>query len=170
MGHQINYYMTPKDIETLEQRFRERIDFIAVPWRCESEVPPKTSSLSLEYNGVRERGLYLVRPHELSQIVTKYIDNQHYWAVQGAPSPIVEFDVCFFDSNILRRGRVYYVDRFLNANQEWVTKSEEFRKWARSIFSIIKKSLKPLKPGDRFTEYIGEDAAKWVAAGGKLAT
>jgi hypothetical protein len=170
MGHQINYYMTPKDVEALGQRFQDKVEFTAIPWRYQSEVPPRSNSLFVECNGVRERGLYLLHPQHLNQVVSRYIESQSYWTVQGHLSPVVEFDVCFFDNTILRRGRVYYVDRFLDTNHVWVTKSEDFRKWAKTLFSIVKKSLKPLKPGDRYTEYIGEDAAKWVAAGGMLVT
>lgn len=168
MGHQVNYYMTPKDIEALEQKLRSRIDFAVIPSRNPSRVPQPISSLLVEKDGQRELFLYLVRPQDLSRVITNYIDTQHYWAVEDTPSPVVEFGGCFFDGNILRRDRVYYVDGSYDAKGDWVTKSEEFRKWAKSVLSIVKKSLKPLEAGSRSTEYIGEDAARWHAAGGNL--
>jgi hypothetical protein len=168
MGHQVNYYMTPKDIEALEQKFRNRIDFAVIPWRNPSQRPQPTNSLLVEHNGQRVLSLCLVRPQDLSQVVTDYVDTQQYWTVEEAPSPVLEFRACFFDGTTLGRGRVYYVDGFYDSTDQWVTKSEDFRKWARSIFSIVKKSLKPLEPGSRSTWYIGEDAAQWHAAGGTL--
>lgn len=168
MGHQVNYYMTPHDLSMLEQNLRSSIDYAVIARRNQSKVPVQMTSLLAESNGQRLLFLYMVRPQDLNQVVSKYIDTQDYWTVQTDPSPVVEFGGCFFDGTILRRDRVYYVDRFLDTNHKWVTKSEDFRKWAKTLFSIIKKSLRPRKPGDKFTEYIGEGAAKWVASGGKL--
>ena len=168
MGHQVNYYMTPKDVAALEQKLRSRTEFVVIPSRNPSQVPQPTNSLLVQNNGQPVLDLYLVRPQDLSQVVTKYIDTQHYWTVQGNPSPVVEFGPCYFDGTILQRDRVYYVDGFYDSTHQWVAKSEEFRKWAKSVLSIVKKSLKPLEAGSRSTEYIGEDAARWHAAGGNL--
>ena len=39
-------------------------------------------------------------------------------------SPVVELTRCFFDGHILRRGRLYFVDRYYGTNGDWIEKPE----------------------------------------------
>ena len=81
-------------------------------------------------------------------------------------SPVVEFNSCYFDDTVLRRGRVYYVDGFHDDKGHWVEKSAGFRTWAKAVLNSVKKTL--MKHG---SDYIGLEAAAWVkSGGGKLVT
>jgi hypothetical protein len=166
MGHQSAFYLTPKDNADLEQRLREKTDFIILLWQSPSASPRVVDSLNFSEPEEPHYGKYLARPEDLDAIVTDYVPEQGYWTLEYLPSPVVQFRGCFFDGKILREGRVYYVDGFYGPDGAWVNKSEAFRKWAKMVHTTIKKSLK--RRDSRYVEYIGEDAQAWVDAGGQL--
>jgi hypothetical protein len=166
MGHQSAFYLTPKDKADLEQRLREKTDFIILLSESPTSSPRVVDSLNFSEPEEPHYGKYLARPEDLNAIVTHYVTTQGYWTVEDTPSPVVEFRGCFFDGKILRRGRVYYVDGFYGPDGAWVNKREAFRKWAKMVHTTIKKSLK--RRASRYVEYIGEDAQAWVDAGGQL--
>ena len=168
MGHQINYYLTPRDVETIEQRLRQRTDFVIFLEESKSATPCAAGSLNVEDNVCRALHYCLARPEDMDAIVMRHVPEQGYWTFQVTPSPAIELGTCYFNGQILRRSRVYYVDGFYGPGGDWVVKSEEFRKWAKSVLAIVRKSVKPYLRTGSLTEYIGEDAAKWHAAGGKL--
>ncbi len=171
MGHQFSFYQTAKDIAAMEQRLRKRTEFVIFTYTSECASPHVVSSLNAEENGRRITSYYLARPEDMGSIVMHHVPEQGYWTVDEQASPVIELGTCFFDGQILRSSRAYYVDGFYGPDDQWITKrmkSEEFRKWAKVIFSTIKKTLKRLDPNSKFVEYIGEDAAAWHAAGGKL--
>ena len=114
---------------------------------------------------------YVARPEDLSSVVTHYVPTQKYWTVETDPSPVIKMNGSSFRDNTFRAGRVYYVDGFYGADGQWTLKSEEFRKWAKSFLSAVKKSLKPVKPFPRSINYAGEEAAALLASGAaKVAT
>lgn len=166
MGHQSTFYLTPKDKADLEQRLRERTDFIILLWESPTSSPRVVDSLNFSEEGEPGYHKSLARPEDLDKIVTRHVPEQGYWTLQENDSPVVEFSGCFFDGKILRAGRVYYVDKFWTPDRGWEEKSEAFRKWARMVHTTIKKSLK--RRDSKYVEYIGADAQAWVDAGGQL--
>jgi hypothetical protein len=168
MGHQFSFYQTAKDIAAMEQRLRERAEFVIFLDDSRTGSPVVVDSLNVEENGRRVLSYNLARPQDMDSIVMRHVPEQGYWTAQVTPSPLLELGTCFFDGKILRSDRAYYVDGLYGPDGQWVMKSEEFRKWAKIILSTAKKTLKRLDPNSKFVEYIGEDAAAWHAAGGKL--
>ncbi|MDC3953623.1 hypothetical protein [Polyangium jinanense] len=168
MGHQSTFYITPKDEADLEQRLRERTDLVILHSRSPTASPRMVDTLSFFENGKPWYFLYLARPEDLNAVVMRHVPEQGYWRLQDSPSPVVELLRCRLDGKTLSEGRVYYVDKFLGPDKDWVEKSEAFRKWARMVHTTIKKSLK--RRDSKYVDYIGEDAQAWVDAGGQLVT
>jgi hypothetical protein len=157
MAHQVNFYAAPEDIAQIEAEVRqiEPIEFLHS--RSQAAGPRVVSSLDLREDGTPWLFFYLVRESDLAAVVTNRVPAQGYWTVDVFRSPVVEFNRCYFDGNILRRGRVYYVDGFYRSDEIWVEKSEYFRRWAKSVFKITKRCLK--RHG---TDYIGQEAWSWL--------
>jgi len=165
MGHQTHFYLTPKDTADLEQRLRERTDFVILHARSASASPRMVDSLNFYESGKQWYFLFLARPEDLNAVVTRHIPEQGYWTVQESPSPVVQFRCCSFDGKTLKAGRVYYNDQFLpRGGDQWVEKPEAFRKWAKMVQATVKKSLK--RRDSKYVEYIGADAQAWLDAGG----
>jgi len=108
---------------------------------------------------------YLVQPDKVDDVVMIHVPEQGYWTVDVHRSPVVQFNQCFFNGETLRRGRVYYIDKFYGPDKELVIKPEAFKKWAKAVFSAVRKVLK--KHG---SDYSGKEAEDWlISSGGKLA-
>lgn len=164
MGHQVNIYVDPSDTISLAHALRGLGPLHLLHSRSPTSEPKVIESVNVEENGQPWLFLYLVRPEDLGAVVTRHVPAQGYWTVDVLKSPVVEFNRCFFDGRILRRGRLYYIDGFYGANEQWTEKPEAFRQWARAILTKTKSTLNKHK-GD----YIGTGAEAWLALGkGKL--
>jgi len=168
MGHQFRFYQTPKDIAAMEQRLRKRTDLVIFTTTSGRASPHVVDSLNAEENGRRITSYYLALPEDMGSLVMRHVPEQGYWSFYYPDLPMIQLGTCYFDGKILRSDRMYYVDGLYGPNDQWMMKSEEFRKWAKVVFSAAKKTLRRLDPNSKFVEYIGEDAAVWHAAGGKL--
>lgn len=104
---------------------------------------------------------FLVRADDVGSVVMRHVPAQGYWTVDVVKSPVIEFNRCFMGDHLLRRGRLYFLDTFYGVDGALVQKSDEFQNWAKSILRTTKRCLK--KTG---AEYLGEDAERWLLAGG----
>jgi hypothetical protein len=101
--------------------------------------------------------LFLARPEDVDAVVMRHVPTQGYWTVDVLYSPVVEFQRCYFDGKILRRGRAYFVDKYFGPNADVVQKPEAFRKWAQSVLGAIRRGLHR-----RGLDYVGSDAERWL--------
>lgn len=158
MGHQVNFFAAPADIEQLQQRIGEIQPLCILHRRSPTAQPRVLDRLRFEEDGGTLLFYGLVRACDLSQVVTRLVPAQGYWTVDVSRSPVVELTSCYFDGKILRRGRVYHVDGCYGDDAEWVRKPEGFRTWAAAVLRETKKCL--TRDG---SDYIGPAAAELVA-------
>jgi hypothetical protein len=164
VGHQVNFYLDPVDTEWVEQKLRAVAPFAILHSRSSGPEPRVVGSLDCTEGGKPWLYFYLVQPQDLQRVVTRHVPAQGYWTVDVLRSPVVELNRSFFNGQILRRGRVYYVDGFYGPDGSTVEKEEQFRTWAKSLLSTTKKALK--RHG---SDYIGPNAEAWLASsGGRL--
>ena len=161
MGHQVNFYVTPQDRTLLEERLREIGPMLVLHSRSPTSAVRKLETLDFAENGKPWLFFYLVRPEDLSAIITRHVPVQGYWTIDVLKSPVVEFNSCFFNGDKLRRGRVYYIDSYYGEDDVLVQKSESFQAWAKSLFGVVKKSLKK-----RGADYVGPHAIEWLSSDG----
>lgn len=166
MGHQVNFHAAPQDIGDIEAAIRKLEPMAVLHDRSPEARPRVLPSLRFEEDGQPLLFYFLVRESDLSQVVTRHVPAQGYWSVDGLRSPVIEFNSCYFDGRVLRRGRVYYVDGFYGEDDVWVDKQQSFRTWANAVLKATKKCLRK-----RGSDYIGPAAAEWLAQGdGELVT
>jgi hypothetical protein len=163
MGHQVNFFLTPRDTDILTGDLQKVGPFLVLHSRASTSAPRILESLNLVESGKPWLYFFLVHPDDLDAVVMRNVPAQGYWTVDVVESPVIEFSRCFFDDKTLRRGRMYYVDRFYASDGELQQKSVSFQKWARLIFTTTRKSLKKLD-----ADYVGQDAVAWLAASGGL--
>ncbi|WP_156338283.1 hypothetical protein [Chondromyces crocatus] len=162
----MNFYVTPADVTQLHLRISEIEPMRILHDRSSTARPREVRSLNLVEETQPLLFYFLVRERDLALVATEHVPAQGYWTVDYLRSPVVQFNSCYFDGKILRRGRVYHVDGFYGADDTWVDKSESFRSWAKAVLRTTKKVLQ--KHG---SEYIGEDALAWLEReNGKLVT
>jgi hypothetical protein len=164
MGHQINYHLASADIIELEKRLRKIQPLTILHSRSPSAKPRIVESFDVVENGKPWPHLFLVRSEDISDVLLEEVRAQGYWAVDELRSPVIQLNKGFLEAQVLRSGRLYYVDGFWGPDKTWVEKPEPFRKWAKSVLSATKKMLKR-----RDMYYIGPAAEAWLAAtGGQL--
>ena len=165
MGHQVNFYLTPPDVAALEEALRNIEPMIVLHSRSNAPEPRVLNNLNLAEDGKTWLFFYLVRASDLTDVEMCHVPEQGYWSIDVIKSPVVQFNRCFLDDKILRRGRVYYVEKFYGNDNEIVSKSESFRNWAKTIQKVTKSNLKKYGP-----DYIGKGAEVWLTtSGGVLA-
>ncbi len=165
MGHQVNYHALLEDFAEIEAKIR-RIEPLVILYDQSPTAAPQVAP-ALDFKN--ESGVwlfcYLVREVDMAAVMTKHIPTQGYWLIEDHHSPVIECSGCFFDGNVLRRGRMYYTDGDYDKSGTWAEKPEAFRKWAAAVLRVTKKYLDKLPGG----AYIGPAAARWLAtSGGKL--
>lgn len=160
MGHQVNFYLTHSDTECLEKVLRGVTPLMLLHSISHTSEPRVLDSSNFKENDQPWLYYFLVLPEDLERVVMRHVPAQGYWTVDVIKSPVVEFNRCFTRGRLLRRGRLYYVDRYYGSDDALLDKSEAFRKWAKSLLATTKKSLK--KQG---LDYLGSDAAHLLADG-----
>ena len=163
MGHQFRYYMTPKDTQEVEQTLLSRVPLAIITRKSFSEKPRVIDSLFFDESDSWPFSLALVRPEDVDQVVMRHVPAQGYWVADVLGSPIIEFDRCRLDGKTLQLARMYYVDGLYGKDDVWIEKSDDFKTFAKKVFSTTKRSL-----ARRDTNYIGADAQAWADAGGTL--
>ena len=156
MGHQVNFYVAPDDIDQIESEIRKLEPLLVVHSRSSTPTPRTLSNLRLEEAGLTWLFYFLVRESDVNSVVMDHVPEQGYWSVNVLASPVVEFTRCFFDGKILRRGREYYLERFYDRTGAQVEKGESFRVWAAKVLKTTKRVLQ--KEGG---DYVGPAAAAW---------
>ncbi|HEX6813854.1 MAG TPA: hypothetical protein VF384_19690 [Planctomycetota bacterium] len=160
MGRQVNFWAVPDDLEDLEAAIRRRHEIEVVHSRSPSAEPRIVDSVTFTEDQHRWLSYCLVRTEDVSQILMRHVPAQGYWVVDTLRSPVVEFDGCFFDQRILRRGRVYYTDGYYG-DDAWVRKPEAFSTWAASVLALTRRRLLRHE-----TNYLGKRAAAWLEENG----
>lgn len=166
MGHQVNFYATPTDVAELEVSIGSLEPMLILHDRSPTAEPRVLPSLIFTEDAQPLLFYFLVREKDLAKVVTGHVPAQGYWSVDILRSPIVEFNSCYSDGKVLRRGRAYYVDGLYGEDDAWVEKPESFRIWAKAVLRTTKRVLK--RHG---IDYIGKDAMDWLQRkNGKLVT
>lgn len=166
MGHQLTLFLSPQDTMQLEERLRSALPMVILHSRAPTQHPRIVTTLNWNEGGVPWLYFFLVRAEDVPSLVLTHVPAQGYWSLDVIRAPVVEFNRCFFDGRLLRRGRIYYREWFYDSDGCRVEKGKEFGSWARRIVTVAKRGLMR-RDGD----WIGADALAWLTqSGGTLAT
>ena len=160
MGKQATFVLLPGDLTALEVEIARVEPFTVLHSRSSSKEVRSLSALDPTKAGEDWLHLFLVRPSDVKRVVTQHVPAQGYWSVDALRSPVIEFQRCFFDGKVLRRGRVYFNESYYDLSGVLVQKPEAFRKWARVVLSTIRRNLHRQGP-----DYIGPEAKMWLSSG-----
>ena len=165
MGHQVNFFLDIDDTMRVEALARSIAPLVVLHSRSGQAAPRVVENVLLDEHGRRWLSYYLVQPECLGDVRMEYVPRQGCWTVDDFRSPVVQFDTCFCDGVILRRGRLYYVDGYYDSQDNWVYYPDSFRKWAKTLLAKTRKIL----TRHDILAYIGPGAKAWLeTSGGKL--
>ncbi len=151
MGHQVLFYLSPADSFKFESELAS-IE-VSVIVHGQSRGPyPKVVDLSEARTWLFT---YLVRRVDLDSVLTKHVPTQGYWIIDELRSPVIEITRCYYDGQLLRRGRFYYNDAYYDDAGQPCGKSPGFSDWAKKVLS---KARRILTYNKQLGAYVGEEA------------
>ena len=160
MGHQVNFFVLPPDLPAIEAAIRTTGPLCFLEDRTPTHEPSVLQTLAFEAGDMGRRQLraYITRPSDLRDVKTRFIKQQGYWLIDSLDSPVIEFDRCFFDGQVLRPGRAYFAsDLRFRASLP----SRDFVKWGDRVMARIRTLLKRA-PNIGRNIYASADALRWI--------
>ena len=160
MGHQVNFFVLPADLPVIESAIRSAGEACFLEDRTTTERPTALDTLAFGPGemGRRQLRAYIARESELAAVQTRFIAAQGYWLIEPTVSPVIEFDRCFFDGSVLRRGRAYFASD-LRFRPE--LPDPDFVRWGDRVLSRIKKVLQRT-PELASWIYVSAAALEWT--------
>jgi len=122
MGHQLRFFLTPTDLQLLEQRLRAQCPVAILDSRSEQSAPTMLSTLAVAESGKTWLKIFLVPPDLVDTLTFERVAQQGYWTVDLLRAPAVELSRCFYDGKILRVGRLFFHRGFYDEAGTWVEK------------------------------------------------
>jgi hypothetical protein len=157
---QLNCYLLPSDLERLETALRQAVPLEIASGFDKDGTIRSLSTLVVDQMGLTPLRVYLV-PEWLSPASERLSE-----AVRGGTHvditevPAVEFDRCYSDATLIRRGRLYAV-RHQTPDPVHAAFDERVNRWLTSLFKAAREALIRQPDGT----YIGPDAKAAVASG-----
>jgi hypothetical protein len=130
--------------------------------RSRGPFPNCVPSTDLVENGNRWCFFYFARRADLDLIVTREVPTQGYWTVYELFSPVIEFGLGRFDGEVLRSGRLYYIDSYYDEKKTLVSKLADFIRWSKQLFS---KARRQLTFDKGLHAYLGKEAVQMRNSG-----
>src|SRR4051794_12841783 len=97
MSKQVNFYMTPKDQSVMNRTLRNKFPDLTYA-HCESRLPvPRLSSLENIIMGTDSLSFVISLYKYIDRISFRYIDTMKYYLISADRSPVVEYDLSYFD-------------------------------------------------------------------------
>ena len=153
MGKQVNFYLLPSDLSTMEGAIRSTgpiaILTSTVPEPFVKELP--SIVLSEAQMGQEPLRLYLTHPKYLPRIQFRHVPQQGHFIVEPG-SPVIELDRNFFDGQRIRHGRMYF---YTGPDFD-----SEFIQWAEDVLRAVKRVL--IRKPELGGEYFGPAALNWI--------
>lgn len=141
MGRQVTFFLTPNDTDRLMAQLSLCSPFLILHSRSQLPTPKVVPSVNVREGDQDWLYFLLIRESDLEGVKLKEVSAQHYWSIDVLRSPVIEFNRCFFDGRILRRGRIWYETGFYGLNREWICKSADFITWAEKLLKTTRKCL-----------------------------
>jgi len=164
MGRQINFFLHPDDQNEFDTLLRTSGDVLFLPYYYHTnEISTLPDSL-IRDSKEEGRRVYLIRPIDLPEMELQYIEKFGVWIIQDINLPVLHYDRCFYESNEIYRGRLYFQPKYVK-DMQWVEKSADFVKWADNIINKARRKLRKhtiVARSGTYQEYVGKNAAVWI--------
>jgi len=166
MGKQINFYLLPKDYDTIQKYIQENgLQIFATPLLSQT-INPSDRLLKDEENEKKSfyKRLLLLKNHHYFPKKLK----DDLFILHVSFEKIIEFNACKWDknNNSLGRGRIFYETGFYDEQGLWKEKDQEFLKTAEQLFRWFRKNFQKSELSYGF--YCSPSVLEFVKNGGIL--
>ena len=112
--------------------------------------------------GFEHLKIYVTQSQYIDRIIFKRSANAAF--VDELRSPVVEFSRCYQDDQLIRRGRLYFVNGYFDASG-LINKDDDFLKWGNSL---MRRARRMLRKDPNSFEYFGPEALRLKEMGLKM--
>ena len=155
MGKQVNFYLLPLDLATVEAAIRSTGPVAYLPNSVPEPMIKTLSTIVLSDDQIGKEPLrvYVTHPKYLPQIRFRHVPQQGHFIIEPG-SPVIELDRNYFDGQRIRHGRMFF---YTGPNFD-----PEFTKWADRVLRAVRKVL--MRRPELGGEYFGDAALKWISS------
>jgi hypothetical protein len=157
---QVNFYLLPDDLASIEEFFREK-DIITIKTGLETPVPTACDVLSAYNEKIFQ--VHLTHKNWVNKTYFNFFEKKAIYYLDVLRSYALEFSIGGFypySDKELHRARLYFVVRYYDNQETLVSKSNEFVAWADSVIKDFKKHF--LKRVSHSSDYFTEKCLKWI--------
>jgi hypothetical protein len=109
-SRQINFFLTQTDQADLMRRLGPLGELAFIEGMAQGRHPQFLESAEVKQMGAETLQIFLARPEDVKDILFREARETTYLDV--VRSPVIEFNRCYRDQHLLRRGRLYFVTRY----------------------------------------------------------
>ena len=142
IGEQLNFFLTPNDTEAVEHLLRRSIEFVIIKNRSKTGKADILPNLRVHNMGDEDLKICLIMPNDVCNVCWSTFGNYGESVVDSSRSRVIEFSRCYMSDNLLRRGRIYFVETLVDEIGNATTKEERFIKFAKKIKRMLSRKLK----------------------------
>jgi len=159
---QVNFYLTRDDQAELVKKLDPHGSFIYIARLSQDGSPQRVESAEIRQMGFEHLKIYVTQSQYIDRIIFKRSANAAF--VDELRSPVVEFSRCYQDDQLIRRGRLYFVNGYFDASG-LINKDDDFLKWGNSL---MRRARRMLRKDPNSFEYFGPEALRLKEMGLKM--
>jgi hypothetical protein len=168
VGHQVNFFVMPADLQDLETAMRTTGDLCFLADKSPTSEPIELNTIAFRATEPpRSRTCFIVQRKDVTAVSPRFIKTQGYWLIEGSDSPVIEFSPGMFNGAKLTRGRAYFASD-LRFRPEMP--SPEFVQWGDKVLGRIKKKLTRHPEFAPPWMYFGAAVLEWIENSGATVT
>lgn len=155
MGKQINYFARVNDFENFYNLYITK-DVVLVKDGLTIDQIELANDFFIKPKEYHNR-VFLFRKNDLPLIKSRFVVQQNKWIIDTFRSPVIEFSLSFFDTQIIRRGRLYFKTGYYEGDI-WVKREDSFVKWGDTLIRWVRRNFDKYDP----PFWIGPKTKAWV--------
>lgn len=140
-GKQFTFFLAPSDQMGFEEALRASGDVAFLRHWPKSAHPDELPTSQVSAMGKEVLDIWIARRADLHDIEFKPVGARGDFYCDPMFAPVIEFSRCYVTDRFIRAGRLYRVDQYWNANEQFVSKPGAFVDWADRLYKLAKASL-----------------------------
>ncbi len=158
MGKQVNFYANNDDLREVQAKL-EAEDVVFVESRFPKQQIETVGTLLVPVMEESALRLNLMRGQDFPLV--QFNKRQDFFEIDTLRSPVIEFDRCYYNDRLMRRGRAFFETGFYDSAGDWTSKPTDFNQWGDQFLRWLRRYF----IRDEATKfYMGPLTQEWVAA------
>jgi len=141
MGHQVRFFLSPEDVEALEERLRPLGEYVLLLAEGERPAPLIAAKNAVWPKPKGLRGRYIARTSDLADITYRLDEKLGSYFIAELESPVIEVGIWPVRDNQIQMGRLYFSSSSVSESGFKLPKDKDFVGWAKKVLKTAVKGL-----------------------------